>query len=38
MQALLLFVLLPHGFCNRELREHLAPLLGSIPANGARAR
>ncbi len=31
MQALLLFVLLPHGFCNRELREHLAPLLGCDP-------
>lgn len=31
MQALLLFVLLPHGFCNRELREHLAPLLGLDP-------
>jgi hypothetical protein len=32
MQALLLFVLLPHGFCNRELREHLAPLLGLDPS------
>lgn len=32
MQALLLFVLLPQGFCNRELREHLAPLLGLDPS------
>ena len=31
MQALLLFVLLPHGFWYRELREHLAPLLGNDP-------
>jgi hypothetical protein len=31
MQALLLFVLLPHGFSNRDLREHLAPLLGLDP-------
>jgi hypothetical protein len=32
MQALLLFVLLPHGFCNRDLRQHLAPLLGLDPS------
>jgi hypothetical protein len=32
VQALLLFVLLPHGFSNRELREHLAPLLGLDPS------
>jgi hypothetical protein len=31
MQALLLFVLLAHGFSNRELREHLASLLGLDP-------
>ena len=29
--ALLLFPLLPTGFSNRELREHLAPLLGQRP-------
>jgi DNA-binding HxlR family transcriptional regulator len=29
--ALLLFSLLPTGFSNRELREHLAPLLGQRP-------
>lgn len=29
--ALLLFPLLPTGFSNRELREHLAPLLGQLP-------
>jgi hypothetical protein len=27
LSALLVFRLLPRGFCNRELREHLAPLL-----------
>ncbi len=32
MQALLLFVLLAHGFSNRDLREHLAPLLGLDPS------
>jgi predicted MarR family transcription regulator len=32
MQALLLFVLLPHGFSNRDVREHLAPLLGCEPS------
>lgn len=29
--ALLVFRLLPEGFSNRELREHLAPLLGKDP-------
>jgi hypothetical protein len=32
MQALLLFVLLPHGFSNRDLRDNLAPLLGLDPS------
>jgi hypothetical protein len=31
LSALLVFRLLPRGFCNRELREHLAPLLGEEP-------
>jgi hypothetical protein len=30
--ALLVFRLLPRGFSNRELREHLAPLLGEEPS------
>jgi hypothetical protein len=30
--ALLLFPLVPRGFLNRELRQHLAPLLGQLPA------
>ena len=30
--ALVLFSLLPQGFSNRELREHLAPLLGLDPS------
>ncbi len=30
--ALVLFCLLPQGFSNRELREHLAPLLGLDPS------
>src|SRR5262245_3338735 len=29
--ALLVFRLLPRGFANHELREHLAPLLGAAP-------
>lgn len=29
--ALLLFPLLPRGFSNRDLRQHLAPLLGQLP-------
>jgi hypothetical protein len=32
LSALLVFRLLPRGFCNRELREHLAPLLGEGPS------
>jgi len=32
LSALLVFRLLPRGFCNRELREHLAPLLGEDPS------
>jgi hypothetical protein len=31
LSALLVFRLLPRGFSNRELREHLAPLLGEGP-------
>jgi hypothetical protein len=31
-QVLLLFRLLPRGFRNQELREHLAPLLGKDPS------
>jgi hypothetical protein len=31
LSALLVFRLLPRGFSNRELREHLAPLLGEEP-------
>jgi hypothetical protein len=30
--ALLVFRLLPRGFANHELREHLAPLLGEYPS------
>ena len=29
--ALVIFRLLPRGFANRDLREHLAPLLGILP-------
>ncbi len=32
LSALLVFRLLARGFCNRELREHLAPLLGEDPS------
>ena len=32
LQALLVFVLLPRGFSNRDLREQLAPLLGLDPS------
>ena len=32
LSALLVFRLLPRGFCDRELREHLAPLLGEDPS------
>jgi hypothetical protein len=31
LSALLVFRLLPRGFCNRELRDHWAPLLGRAP-------
>jgi hypothetical protein len=31
LSALLVFRLLPRGFCNRDLREHWAPLLGRAP-------
>src|SRR5262249_13826981 len=32
LSALLVFRLLPRGFANHELREHLAPLLGEDPS------
>jgi hypothetical protein len=32
LSALLVFRLLPRGFSNRELKEHLAPLLGEDPS------
>jgi hypothetical protein len=32
LAALVVFRLLPHGFRNRDLRAHLAPLLGTDPA------
>jgi hypothetical protein len=32
LTAILAFRLLPHGFSNRDLREHLAPLLGRHPS------
>jgi hypothetical protein len=32
LSALVVFSLLPTGFSNRELREHLAPLLGLAPS------
>ena len=37
LSVLCLFRLLPHGFTSRDLREHLAPLLGkdSLPAGDA---
>ena len=31
LAALCVFRLLPHGFTNRDLRNHLAPLLGLTP-------
>jgi hypothetical protein len=31
LSALVVFRLLPQGFCSRELREHWAPLLGKTP-------
>ncbi|TAJ20381.1 MAG: hypothetical protein EPO65_03930 [Dehalococcoidia bacterium] len=36
--ALLLFRLLPQGFTNRELREHIAPLLGLAPGQLPQGR
>jgi hypothetical protein len=38
LSALLVFRLLPRGFCNRELREHLAPLLGEGPSALTKGR
>jgi hypothetical protein len=38
LSALLLFRLLPQGFSNRELREHLAPLLGLSPDQLSQGR
>lgn len=32
LSALLLYTLLPHGFTNKDLRTHLAPLLGLDPS------
>jgi len=32
LSAILVFRLLPHGFTNRDLRDHLAPLLGRDPS------
>jgi hypothetical protein len=32
LSALVVFSLLPTGFSNRDLREHLAPLLGLVPS------
>ena len=31
LAALVIFRLLPNGFANRDMREHLAPLLGLAP-------
>lgn len=36
--VLLLFRLLPYGFRSRDLREHLAPLLGDDPSQWTRGR
>jgi hypothetical protein len=36
--ALLVFRLLPRGFANHELREHLAPLLGEAPSTLTQGR
>src|SRR5262249_37137039 len=38
LSALLVFRLLPGGFSNRELREHLAPLLGEGPGELTQGR
>jgi hypothetical protein len=36
--VLLVFRLLPHGFRSRDLREHLAPLLGNDPSQWSQGR
>jgi hypothetical protein len=38
LSALLVFRLLPRGFANRELKEHLAPLLGEEPSAMTQGR
>jgi len=38
LSALLVFRLLPRGFANRDLREHLAPLLGEDPSQFTQGR
>ena len=38
LSALLVFRLLPRGFANHELREHLAPLLGKDPSEISQGR
>jgi hypothetical protein len=38
LSALLVFRLLPRGFSNRELKEHLAPLLGEDPGTLTQGR
>ena len=36
LSVLVLYCLLPHGFANKDLRAHLAPLLGLEPSATAR--
>jgi hypothetical protein len=38
LSALVLFRLLPRGFSNRDLREHVAPLLGLTPSQLTRGK
>ena len=38
LSALVVFRLLPHGFTNRDLRAHLAPLLGVSPSTLTQGR
>jgi hypothetical protein len=38
LTALIVFRLLPHGFRNRDLRAHLAPLLGLDPSHMTQGR
>ena len=38
MSCLCIFRLLPHGFSNRSLREHLAPLIGMIATSMTAGR